>query len=315
MAHRFSQATAEQVLSAVDAVVANGKTTKADFVEAFADLPSVQAAAALELADDLGFLCREGDGYRSASPLCRFVVASNEMQRAAVLRIVLEAYDPFVIFRSRLAVGSPSNAAQQTKVLLDLDAHREAIKDTLISLGTFSHALITEGGGRYTPDAQHGSSKFEALATACQEAAAAEAHVTELLAEVLDDVPRDHVIVPLANALKRAGQGDPRGSVVEAGNAVETFLDVLAAKFEGVNLVGATGINAKLDRLSNAGLPKKLTQAGKYLGTVRNAADHGADPDTGVPWEIQENTSLAYVFSACSFIIGTLKSIAGSFKI
>jgi len=123
------------------------------------------------------------------------------------------------------------------------------------------------------------------------------------------------VIVPLANALRRAGHADPRGSVVEAGNALETFLDVLAAKLSGVSFSGATGINAKLDRLGSGGLARKLIQAGKYLGAVRNAADHGADPEVGVPWQIQENTGLVYVFSACSFIVGTLKSTSGSYEI
>jgi hypothetical protein len=50
--------------------------------------------------------------------------------------------------------------------------------------------------------------------------------------------------------------------------------------------------------------PAGLVEAAKYLGQVRNAADHGVDIDTDVNdvWHILESTGLQYVFVACSFI-------------
>jgi len=152
MPREFSPATAEQVVLAVDAVVVRQQPARSDFVADFMDLPVAQAEAALELAVDLGLLSRGGGRYMTASPLCRFLATPNLAQRAAVLRVVLESYAPFLTFRERLvSTASAQTAAQQTRVALDLNAHREAVKDTLISLGTYSDGLITLGGGRYAP--------------------------------------------------------------------------------------------------------------------------------------------------------------------
>jgi hypothetical protein len=305
MAREFFSATAEQVVAAVEAVVANtGGATKADFVAEFSDLPPDQAEAALDLGTDLGFLSKDGTKYEVASPLCRFLSTPNQMQKAAVLRVLLESYTPFVVFRQRLeATELAAQAAQQTKTLLDLDAHREEIKDTLVSLGTYSHALVTEGGGRYRPEGEPAGNPLQALLASAQDATSAEALVRKQLgAEAVGTVSRDEVIVPLADAAIRARDNDSRGAVVSAGNAVESYLDGLATRLT-VNLTGATGINAKLDRLGTGNtIPKKLIQVGKYLGNIRNAADHGVDPDVGASWSIREATGVEYVLVACSFI-------------
>jgi len=56
-------------------------------------------------------------------------------------------------------------------------------------------------------------------------------------------------------------------------------------------LPGAAGLNAKLERFATVNaLPRKLIFVGKYLGNIRNAADHGlGDPDVAAPWTIQES--------------------------
>ena len=77
----------------------------------------------------------------------------------------METYRPFSVFRDRLsATGSVDTAAQQTKALLDLDAHREEVKDTLISLGTYTSALRAEGGGRYSASDEELSNQIQQLA-------------------------------------------------------------------------------------------------------------------------------------------------------
>ena len=87
-----------------------------------------------------------------------------------------------------------------------------------------------------------------------------------------------------------------------AGNAMDSYLAALGTRL-GVVLTGAHGINAKLDELRRANqMPMKLLNMGKYLGHVRNAADHGVDTDVGVAWSIRPATGVEYVFVACSFI-------------
>jgi hypothetical protein len=49
-------------------------------------------------------------------------------------------------------------------------------------------------------------------------------------------------------------------------------------------------------------LPKKLSFNAKYLGHVRNGADHGVDSEVAAAWSIQESTGINYVFVAMSFI-------------
>jgi hypothetical protein len=93
---------------------------------------------------------------------------------------------------------------------------------------------------------------------------------------------------------------------------VESFLTDLAAN-RSVNVAGAHGVNSKLIRFEQAGeLPKTLSQPGRYLGFIRNAADHGIDQEVGTSWEITEATGIEYVFVACSFILATRRHVNGT---
>jgi len=304
MSRSFSPATAEQVIAVIDAVVAKGRAADPKFVANFSDLTENQAEKALKLAEDLGFLSPTGQSYVVASPLCLFAATPRDKQKASLLRIALESYEPFLVFRERLvATASVSDATEQTKALLDLNADREEIKDTLVSLGTYSFAIVPEGGGRYRPREEAFENTLKELSDASGDFTAAEARIRKQLgADAAGLVSRDEVIVPLANGLLKAEAQDPRGAVVRTGNAIESYLDGLAARLNVV-LTGATGVNAKLERLSQQNkLAKKLVHMGKYLGHIRNAADHGNDPDVGAPWTIRNSTGLEYVYVACSFV-------------
>src|SRR4051812_12284372 len=125
MPRAFSPATAEQVVAAVEAVVVNRQPSTVEFVANFSDLPKDQAEAALKLATDLGLLSHSAGTYSTSCPLSRFIVTPKLMQKAAIIRILLESYEPFVFFRERLiATDAAATAAEQTKVYFDLDAHR-----------------------------------------------------------------------------------------------------------------------------------------------------------------------------------------------
>lgn len=305
-----SPTTAEQVMGAIEAVVANGAGAEPDIVAAFLDTTPVRAAAALEMAVELGLLIKHGNGYRATSPLSRYTL--NPEQKAAVLRVALEAYAPFNKFRERLvSTADVSVAARQTKTLCHLAADRDEVRDTLLSLGTYSHALVTEGAGNYQLEVGALANHLQVLASACTELMAAEGRVRTQLGPAAEQVLanlRDNVIVPLADALVRANNRDGPGAVQQAGNAVEAHIDALAAR-KGVVLTGATGIISKLQKFENPTrqLPAKLIHVGTYLGSVRNAADHGADAQIGnTRWKIRDATGLEYVYVACSFIAATV---------
>ncbi len=319
MPQPFWRATAEAVVASVDAVYVYGKPADPDYVADFAQLTRANAEAALGLAVSLGLLKTTMAKYVSSSPLCRALSTANQQRKATALRVALEDYEPFVTFRARLlATGDATTAARQVKQLLQLDSHHEEIKETLLSLGQYSQALIAEGGGAYRPQGDASDYDLKALADGCASDAAAEQLIRQRLgARAVDKISRDDVIVPLANALQRAKATDARGAVVSAGNAIESYLTGLGTRLT-VNLAGKPGINAKAEELGKqcAVLPTKLVQVSKYLGHVRNAADHGIDSDINAPWEIREATGLEYVFVACSFIAAvTEREVEGATEI
>lgn len=307
MPRTFFESTAEDVVASIEAVVVNGKPTTADFVAQFADVPKDRAENALNLAVELGFLSVNAGSFSARKPLSQMFIAPNAAPKIAAMRVALESYEPFVLFRTRLkaTAGLTGEAARQTKAALDLTGHRDVIKDTLISLATYSHALATEGGGTFVPAEEAIENRLLALAQACGDVVTSESRIRVQMGDAAANlVARDEVFVPLANALLKAASGDARGAVVLAGNAVESYLEALAGRIRGINITGAAGINAKLERFAAVnGMPKKLIAVGKYLGNVRNAADHGlGDPDVNTPWAIQESTGTEFVYVSCSFI-------------
>jgi hypothetical protein len=302
------QTTAEHVMGAVEAVVVNGKPTSLAMITDFLETTSPNAAAAVEMAVELGLILQDANhDYVASSPLCRFTAIP--LQKAALLRILLEGYRPFVVFRERLVATSDLNAAaQSTKVICGLIAHRDEIKETLVNLGSFSRALVHSGGGHYQLEKEPLANFLQTIAISCADMAQAELRIRDQLGpEASGSVTRDNVIVPLADALFKASQRDPDGAVQQAGNAFESHIVEMAGRM-GVNVAGANGIVQKLARFQNPRrLPIKLIHIGNYLGAIRNAADHGAaDPDIpGASWQIRDATGLEYVFVACSFIAAT----------
>lgn len=305
-----SQTTAEYVMGAVEAVVVNGRATSIDLVAEFLGTTLANATAAVEMAVELGLLTANGTDYVVLSPLCRFT--TNSEQKTAVLRVLIENYRPFTVFRERLlATADLNTAAQQTITFCTLPAHRDIVKETLISLGTFSRALVHEGGGHFQLEKEPLANSLEKIAAACTGMIIAEGRIRDQLGPLAQNVwapDRDAVIKPLADALMKANVRNGRGAVQQAGNAVESHIVAMAGRMT-VNVAGAAGIIEKLNRFAVAPrrLPRYIIHIGSYLGAIRNAADHGPDADINdQPWEIRDATGLEYVFVACSFISATI---------
>lgn len=81
--------------------------------------------------------------------------------------------------------------------------------------------------------------------------------------------------------------------IVCAANAFESFLADYAAQ-KGISLSGRNGILQKRDALS-AHISKKHRGMIEFVGQIRNAADHGADPDeNNQVWTITNETASIY---------------------
>jgi len=314
MPRSFSKSTAELVVQVVAAVQASG-SANCDMVQAFCDLAAAQAVDALALACDLGLLRQVGLQYESATHLTQFINTPDELKRAALLRIVLESYEPFLTFRQRLvATNSVDTAARETKALLGLTSHREEVKDTLISLGTYTGAIVGLGGGQYDMGRTDVVDPVQIVAQVANDLATSEQLIRARTGIRSDRLDRVEVIRPLAEALLKAKVCDARGAVADAARAIESFLVALAARV-AVSLTGANGITQKLDKFRAGNqLPKKLVEAGRYLGQIRNAADHGidVDPDVDALWSITDDTGMLYVLVACAFIASCLEREANA---
>jgi hypothetical protein len=318
MSRPFSQATAEQVIRVSEAAVALKAGADASTISLYTDLPIGLTNKALDLAVDLGLLDKSGDLYMPASPLCKLLRTPQEKERAAVLRVTIESFEPFQVFREELeATADASIAATRTKARLDIEGHREEIKDTLVSLATFSGALKVSHGNTYERDNKSLSNLLAELVAGSGEEAAAIYRIREEIgpnaAAVCD---HEEVIAPLAAGARHAsGGGAGREAVVNAGNAVESFLNWYGNE-RGNPVGGSHGLNAKVEALRQAGhLPPKLVNASKYLGHIRNAADHGVDPDIGTAWSISDATGRNYIFVAAQFIRAIIEYNEGRFEI
>ena len=282
-------------------------------VAVFTDLPQPTVESALHLSVDLGLLTEDAGQFKSTSPLCKLLRTPQDGEKAAILRVMIESYDPFLVFREELeATNDVTVSAQRTIAKLNLDCHREHVKETLLSLATYSGALIAGHGNNYERNAKGISSLLDELTAGSREVAEATHTVrAELGSDAAGQVDHDEVISPLAAGLRHAAAGAGREAILQAGIAVENFLSEMATQ-HGTNIGGTNGINAKMDRLVQAGhYPRKLHNISKYLGHLRNAADHGNDAEIGAPWDISGSTGRNYIFVASLFIRSMVSHVAG----
>lgn len=311
MPRPFYQATAEQVVVVSEAVVSLGNSDVAA-IAAFTDLLAATAEGALRLAADMNLLTENAGQFSIGSPLCKLLRTPQDREKAAILRVALESYEPFQVFlEEHDATGNVSDAAQRTKVKLDLTCHREEVKATLLSLATYSGALTPGQGNNYSRDAQGLTALLDELVAGSREIADATQTIRQELGVDVGLVDHAQVIQPLVAGLRHAVAGAGREAVLQAGIAIENFL-VSVAALHGTNIVGANGVNGKMERLVQAHhYPPKLNNVCKYLGHIRNAADHGADVEIAAPWNITSQTGRNYVFVAAMLIRSMLAHRAG----
>lgn len=301
MDYEVVAATAEHVIGAVDACSQFPEGADSDFVAKFLDVPQPQADNALIMARQL-LLSSLVDGKNiPLSPFASYLITSSIKQRSAIFRMVLEQYNPFLTFRDRLKIGGlVHTAAEQTKVIYGFTTHRDEILHTLTNFGQYSGSLSYEGAGLY--NVVETFLPIDDVSQAVEAQANARTWVASSLGiEGCRFIDPDDVFNELAMAKSLTGV-DSRGLIVHAANAVESLL-VQIANSHGVSLSSANGINAKANALQQAGhLNVKLHNISKYLGHIRNAADHGTDRDIDQMWDISTECASDYLSVSLTFI-------------
>lgn len=297
---------AEYIVSVVDAILAKPSNCTKDYISDFADISIAQTESALFMAQQLGLIVINSDGtYGSDSFLARLIVSSrNDDHKAAIMRLVIEQYEPYIKFKMRyLFTGSLELASKQIKAMFSMSSTYKDIKSTFIDIGTYSRALINDGASTYKLN-QDDVSYIEILELALKFKANDDNALYNQLGETLCDyLDTEQVFNPLSDAYSKIQNfsADKKSIILYAGNAFESFLQQIADE-NSISLVGKNGISKKADALQSV-LSKKHRGMINYISQIRNAADHGADANEGGKvWDISDETAQFYPLIISSLI-------------
>lgn len=320
MAYNIVLTTAEDVVAVVDAVVAKEEGANVDYIAEFTGIATAdQVNKALCMAVELNMLLLDSSSgcYYVKSYLAkRLVTATSDEQKAALMRLVIEQYQPYNVFKTRYGFTHQIDlACWQTKTLCSIQGNERDIKNTLISIATYAKALKSEGANLYSfVEEEFSVSLIEA---SLSESAVSEKQLRDFWGDsVYSKINHVTVADPLADAFlkSKAHSPDTRAVIVYAANAFESFLDDYAS-VKGVSITGKTGIIKKKEALT-AHLSKKHKGMIEYIGQIRNAADHGADNDeNGQLWTITKDTALLYPCVVATVIKDIIQRDLGSIEV
>lgn len=291
--------TAEDIVSVVDAVVAKGQKATKGFISDFTGIAtSDQVDKAIQMAMELRLISHDQttDTYGIQLFLARnLVTASSDEQKAVIMRAVLEQYEPYITFRTRYAYTKNLDmACKQMKAFHPMAANERDIKNTLVSIATYAKALRSEGANLYSFDVD--GTAIDIIKGNLQLAAKIGDNLRSFFGEtVCSIISSENTLQPLLDAFQKtkAETIDTRAVVVYSANAFESFLDDWATK-NAISLSGRQGIGQKKDALTSC-IGKKHRGMIDYIVQVRNAADHGSDPDDEhLMWSISEETAILY---------------------
>lgn len=306
MSYNIVFSTAEDIVGVVDAILAKPKNCSKDYICEFADISVMQAENALIMAQELNLISLNSNGtYKSDSFLARLIVSSrNDDHKAAIMRLVLEQYEPYAMFKKRHGfTGSMDLASKQIKTLYSMSSSYKDIRNTIINIGTYSRALINDGANTYSFN-QDEISYIEILELALKFKANDDNALSTQLGELACSyIDTKNVFEPLSEAYSKIQNvnNDKNTIILYSGNAFESFLQQIADE-NGISLEGKSGISAKSDALKSV-ISKKHRGMIQYIIQIRNAADHGADSNEGGRvWDISDDSAQFYPMIVSSII-------------
>ena len=289
--------TAEDIVAVVDAVVAKGNGATIDFVADFTGIATDdQVMKALQMSVELDLLSYNNNTscYETKSFLARKLVsAASDNQKAAIMRLILEQYTPYKTFKTRYSfTKSIDIACKQTKSLHSIRSNERDIKNTFISIATYAKALRSEGANLYS--FAEDSDAENLIEYSLRTTSITEESLRDFWGEnICEFVNTTNVFQPLSDALQKLKTNpiDARSVVVYSANAFESFLNDYA-NYKKVSLIGKNGIIEKGNALS---VSKKHKGLIGFIGQIRNAADHGADPDENNQiWTVSKETAMVF---------------------
>jgi len=300
VAHSLPQTTAELLIRASEGVYVLGPETSTDDVSTFLGGSAAHAAPALEGARELGFVAQGQDSdHWIPGPLARLLASVPPAEKTVLLRLQLEQYEPYAVFRDRLLAGeSSADAARQTCIKFTFAIDALDAETVLVNWGTYSNGL------RYAEDRKllvTVDPDIDRTIVAVQERVVAEraairAHIVARLGVDAAAFATGEIIDRLIDSYFDLVNGDPvRDSVFHLGHALEAFVKKVA-EIDPVVVLPAT-------TRTLGGVAQHLRNERRFndkhhglivgLTALRNAADHAADAEVGATWEISRRTAMA----------------------
>ena len=312
MAYNIVLTTAEDIVGVVDAVLAKSVNCDEEFISEFTDLTEERVKNALHMAKEFNLVTINNSTgfYASSSPLSRLIVsARDDDHKAAIMRFVLEQYQPFIDCINRFTFSqSIQIASKQIKALHGMNSNQKDIENTIISISTYAKVINSEGANKYTISHEN-STHIDLLKNALNVKSMDDTALRKQLGEdAFFFIDQDKVFNPLSDAYSKTQNisNDSKAPIVYAGNAFESFLEHIST-IHDISLSGKYGIISKSTALSSV-ITKKHRGMIEYIGQVRNAADHGPEMDEeGKLWSINEDTSLAYPFIVATITKGIVE--------
>jgi hypothetical protein len=311
---RSPEPTAEQVIQATEAAyLLRGAADLADVARFMALDVSVQhqrqqvehamlASAMLGLANLKG---RSRKRYHF-SPLVPLLVRARNEDKRVLFGVHLNQYEPFVVFIDRLRAGNPpQQAALQVCAVYAFADDPVVAWRAFESWGTFAGSLVRGQDGQYAPSDTYGNldSLRQSLNVLFDQERDARQYVLEQLGQEASEFIEGRVRDSLVDAIVMlANENQAENIILRIGNTYEDFLRLVG--YRRVNLRNASGIIQIGNQLRNRGLiAQKHLGAIQLIGHVRNATDHGGDPDEGNrPWRVTSSTVRLMLLTVLSSI-------------
>ena len=258
MSYNIVLTTAEDIVAVVDAVIAKGTEAEKEFIAEFTGIATDdQVIKALQMACELQLIVFDSSRgcYGTPSFLAKKLVSASSDEQKAVFMRLI--LEQYAPYAKALR----SEGANLYSFVEDMDA---------VGIGIIEAALCSANITENSLRSYWGESLYTFVNTS-------------------------NVFDPLVEALQKTHSAtmDVRSIIVCAANAFESFLADYAAQ-KGISLSGRNGILQKRDALS-AHISKKHRGMIEFVGQIRNAADHGADPDeNNQVWTITNETASIY---------------------
>lgn len=300
----YPEPTAEQVVQAVEAAYLFREQASLENIARFMGLDFTNTYQRQQVEHSL-FAARElrlltpnpNSNAYTFSLLVPLMVKAKEEDKRIIFRVHLNQFPPFRLFLERLLTGIlPQEATRQACAVYNTFASDYSVAwRAFESWGTYAGVLTRAQTGRYVPTIEN---ELHSLRQTLDTLSAQEQEIREYILNHLgsdayhfiEGQVRDNLITAMTSFVNE----NPVDSIIlQSANTFEDFLRKVG-ETRGINLNNAHGIIQLGNSLRSAGaISVKHLGIIQMIGQIRNASDHGGDPNEGNRrWNISRTSAL-----------------------